>query len=206
MRQGHKVKEGAQPMKTIKQRAVTINKRRAVEMALAEHNGDRSGEGNEGGLMQGLYAKNQTELYIPPPVVDVSFSLSGNPFNMSGAVNLRLTESPSEFLRASFSRMTLGILIFMSPQCYRKELSTFLVRCRIPCPTEGYQSLTNARIQTRALPELPKALGWIMQKQLCVHSRPVSEKLVPIPLKCTGVVRVQEQEGYARCTRYSDCV
>jgi hypothetical protein len=24
--------------------------------------------------MQGLYAKGQTELYIPPPVVDVSFS------------------------------------------------------------------------------------------------------------------------------------
>jgi len=72
MRQGYKIKAGAQPMKMIKQRAVTINKRRAVEMALAEQKGD--GEGNEGGMMQGLYAKNQTELYIPPPVVDVSFS------------------------------------------------------------------------------------------------------------------------------------
>lgn len=74
MRQGYKIKAGAQPMKMIKQRAVTINKRRAVEMALAEQNGDVGGEGNEGGVMQGLYAKNQTELYIPPPVVDVSFS------------------------------------------------------------------------------------------------------------------------------------
>jgi xeroderma pigmentosum group C-complementing protein len=73
MRQGYKIKEAAQPMKMIKLRAVTINKRRAVEMALAEQSGD-NGEGNEGGLMQGLYAKNQTELYIPPPVVDVSFS------------------------------------------------------------------------------------------------------------------------------------
>ena len=74
MRQGYKIREGAQPMKMIKQRAVTINKRRVVEMALADQNGDGSGEGNEGGLMQGLYAKGQTELYIPPPVVDVSFS------------------------------------------------------------------------------------------------------------------------------------
>ena len=75
MRQGYKIKEGAQPMKKIKQRAVTINKKRVVEMALANQNGDGSGEGNEGGLMQGLYAKGQTELYIPPPVVNVSFSL-----------------------------------------------------------------------------------------------------------------------------------
>ena len=75
MRQGYKIKEGAQPMKTIKQRAVTINKKRVVEMALANQSGDGGGEGNEGGLMQGLYAKGQTELYIPPPVVNVSFSL-----------------------------------------------------------------------------------------------------------------------------------
>lgn len=73
MRQGYKIKEGAQPMKMIKQRAVTINKKRVVEMALANENGDGGGKGNEGGLMQGLYAKGQTELYIPPPVVNVSF-------------------------------------------------------------------------------------------------------------------------------------
>jgi xeroderma pigmentosum group C-complementing protein len=73
MRQGYRIMEGAQPMKMIKQRAVTIHKRRAVERALAEQNGDGSGEGSEGGPMQGLYAKNQTELYIPPPVVDVGF-------------------------------------------------------------------------------------------------------------------------------------
>ena len=74
MRQGYKIKEGAQPMKMIKQRAVTINKKRAVEMALVDQNGSGSGEGNECGVMQGLYAKGQTELYVPPPVVDVSFS------------------------------------------------------------------------------------------------------------------------------------
>jgi len=73
MRQGYKIKEGAQAMKMIKQRAATINKKRAVEMVLADRNGGGSGEGNGGELMQGLYAKGQTELYIPPPVVDVSF-------------------------------------------------------------------------------------------------------------------------------------
>lgn len=97
MRQGYRIREGAQPMKMIQQRAVTINKRRAVEMALAEQNGDGSGDGNEGGLMQGLYARNQTELYIPPPVVDVGFSFSGD-FFMPGAVNLHLTEPLSGFL------------------------------------------------------------------------------------------------------------
>lgn len=74
MRHGYKIREGAQPMKMIKQRAVTINKKRAVEMALVDQNGSGSGEGNECGVMQGLYAKGQTELYVPPPVVDVSFS------------------------------------------------------------------------------------------------------------------------------------
>jgi len=74
MRQGYKIKEGAQPMKTIKQRAVTINKRRVVEMALANQSGDGNGEGSDDGPTQGLYAKGQTELYIPPPVVNVSLS------------------------------------------------------------------------------------------------------------------------------------
>lgn len=83
MRQGRKVKEGAQPMKWVKQRAMTVNKQRAIEMALSEKR-DRdlqvageNGEGGEGfatedGIMQGLYAERQTELYRPDPVIDVS--------------------------------------------------------------------------------------------------------------------------------------
>ncbi|EPS96506.1 hypothetical protein FOMPIDRAFT_1053153 [Fomitopsis schrenkii] len=81
MRQGRKVKEGAQPMKWVKQRAMTVNKQRAIEMALSEKR-DRdlqvageNGEGGEGfatedGIMQGLYAERQTELYRPDPVID----------------------------------------------------------------------------------------------------------------------------------------
>ncbi|KAI0662018.1 hypothetical protein C8Q70DRAFT_909438 [Cubamyces menziesii] len=109
MRQGRKVREGAQPLKWVKQRAVTVNKKRAIELALAdqreraaasastskkpagEGDGDLEGDGaeelvlswdagggpppgdgfaSEEGVMQGLYAEHQTELYKPPPVVD----------------------------------------------------------------------------------------------------------------------------------------
>ncbi|GJE88546.1 Rad4-domain-containing protein [Phanerochaete sordida] len=75
MRQGRVVRAGAQPMKWVKQHAVTVNRRRAVEMALAERDGlpvAGQGAGAEGGgdVMQGLYAEAQTELYVPQPVVD----------------------------------------------------------------------------------------------------------------------------------------
>ena len=62
IRIGRRVKEGAQAMKWVKQRAVTIHRRRAMEAAQQE--------GDE--MLQGLYSLNQTELYVPDPVVDVS--------------------------------------------------------------------------------------------------------------------------------------
>ena len=73
MRQGRKVKEGCQPMKWVKQRAVTINKKRAIEVAMG---GDEEGAGSEKDVMQGLYSQSQTELYRADPVVDVSFSFN----------------------------------------------------------------------------------------------------------------------------------
>ena len=64
-------------MKWVKQRAVTVNKKRAIEMALADRN-DRASHADQGDgfssekdIMQGLYAFNQTELYKPDPVVNV---------------------------------------------------------------------------------------------------------------------------------------
>jgi xeroderma pigmentosum group C-complementing protein len=62
MREGMRVKEGEQPLKMVKSRAVTINRRRAHELALAE--------GREEDTMQGLYARWQTVKSIPPPIVD----------------------------------------------------------------------------------------------------------------------------------------
>ena len=61
MREGMAVKEGEQPLKNVKQRAVTINKRRIQELALQE--------GQEP-IMQGLYSRSQTEPIIPPPIVN----------------------------------------------------------------------------------------------------------------------------------------
>ena len=61
MRSGRKVSEGCEPMKFVKQRAMTINRKRAIE--LAQQEGEES--------MQGLYSESQTELYRPDPVIDV---------------------------------------------------------------------------------------------------------------------------------------
>ncbi|XP_006462844.1 hypothetical protein AGABI2DRAFT_47748, partial [Agaricus bisporus var. bisporus H97] len=65
--EGRTIKTGEQPLKMVKVRAGTVNKLRELEV-LKEAGG--SGEGNSGDAMQGLYARLQTELYIPDPVVD----------------------------------------------------------------------------------------------------------------------------------------
>ncbi|TCD70140.1 hypothetical protein EIP91_004610 [Steccherinum ochraceum] len=73
MRQGRKVVEGCQPMKWVKQRAVTVNRKRAIEVAMGDRaggSGEGSGVGSDKDVMQGLYALNQTELYKADPIVD----------------------------------------------------------------------------------------------------------------------------------------
>ncbi|GAA6025408.1 hypothetical protein JCM10207_004540 [Rhodosporidiobolus poonsookiae] len=60
-RTGRKVKTGEIPRKWVKQRAVTIHNRRKEELAKMD-----GGEVEE----QPLFEENQTEVYIPPPVVD----------------------------------------------------------------------------------------------------------------------------------------
>lgn len=63
-------------MKWVKQRAVTVNRKRAIEMAMSGKDDlDVAGEGGVGSekdVMQGLYSIGQTELYVPDPVIDVS--------------------------------------------------------------------------------------------------------------------------------------
>ncbi|WVW84955.1 hypothetical protein I302_106991 [Kwoniella bestiolae CBS 10118] len=61
MRVGRRVKDKQEPLKWVKQRAVTLQKRRAQELAVQE-----TGEA----IQQGLYAEYQTEFYIPPPIKD----------------------------------------------------------------------------------------------------------------------------------------
>ncbi|EKC98024.1 hypothetical protein A1Q2_07686 [Trichosporon asahii var. asahii CBS 8904] len=64
IRVGRVVKKDAKPLKWVKQRAVTLQKRRAMQAAVEE--------GFEP-LQQGLYAEYQTELYVPPPIENTGF-------------------------------------------------------------------------------------------------------------------------------------
>ncbi|KAI0288071.1 hypothetical protein BC826DRAFT_1107975 [Russula brevipes] len=65
MRRGRIVRAGEQPLKYVKQRAVTVNRRRELEIRA-----DAEGANGSGDVMQGLYSEAQTERYIPPPVID----------------------------------------------------------------------------------------------------------------------------------------
>ena len=79
MRSGRKIREGCQPMKWVKQRASTVNRRREIEMALErereekEKAGEPSSGVGEEEVLQGLYAESQTEIYRPEPIVDVGY-------------------------------------------------------------------------------------------------------------------------------------
>ncbi|KAG9308862.1 hypothetical protein JVU11DRAFT_11321 [Chiua virens] len=69
MRQGRIIRQGCQPMKMVKQRAVTVGRQREMELALERAKADGHAGGDEG-LLQGLYAFSQTELYTPEPIKD----------------------------------------------------------------------------------------------------------------------------------------
>ncbi|KAI7946436.1 hypothetical protein MJO29_010963 [Puccinia striiformis f. sp. tritici] len=61
MREGKRVKGGETPLKMVKPRAVTINRRRETELFKMD---------GQPVPLQGLFAEWQTELLIPPPIVD----------------------------------------------------------------------------------------------------------------------------------------
>ncbi|KAF9021485.1 Rad4-domain-containing protein [Hymenopellis radicata] len=70
--EGRVIQEGAHALKMIKTRTGTIAKQRELELlkdGLREA-GEASGVNGEQQVMQGLYARSQTEPYVPPPVVD----------------------------------------------------------------------------------------------------------------------------------------
>lgn len=73
MRKGRVVREGEQPMKWVKQRAVTVGRKRELEVLREAGAANEIGGGEE--VMQGLYAERQTEVYVPEPVVDVSVTI-----------------------------------------------------------------------------------------------------------------------------------
>ncbi|KAA1469725.1 Rad4-domain-containing protein [Dentipellis sp. KUC8613] len=67
MRRGRVVRAGEQPMKWVKQRASTVNRKRELEIL---REAGTSADGNAEDVQQGLYAERQTELYQPAPVID----------------------------------------------------------------------------------------------------------------------------------------
>jgi xeroderma pigmentosum group C-complementing protein len=88
MRHGRVVRAGEQPLKYVKQRAATVNRRRELEIrANIESTNGR------GDAMQGLYAERQTETYIPPPVIDVRFPFASQVYE--GAETCLLTVGPN---------------------------------------------------------------------------------------------------------------
>lgn len=70
--EGRTVKTGEQPLKMVKIRASTLNKSRELEVL--KEAGGNGGSGLSTEVMQGLYARSQTEPYVPEPVVNVSIT------------------------------------------------------------------------------------------------------------------------------------
>ncbi|KAL0069143.1 hypothetical protein AAF712_003829 [Marasmius tenuissimus] len=73
--EGRSVKAGEQPMKLVKMRASTVNRQREIELlkeGLSEAGASTStvANGSDGEVMQGLYARRQTEMFVPDPVVE----------------------------------------------------------------------------------------------------------------------------------------
>jgi len=73
--EGRRVKMGELPLKMGKARAGTVTKLREIEMVREEVRMKGEGEDGDGekDVMQGLYARSQTEVYVSDPVIDVSF-------------------------------------------------------------------------------------------------------------------------------------
>lgn len=75
MRRGRVIRTGCQAMKWVKQRASTVTRRREIEAALERGREDALKQGIDkpvSELLQGLYSEAQTDIYRPPPVLDVS--------------------------------------------------------------------------------------------------------------------------------------
>ena len=106
MRHGRVVRAGEQPLKHVKQRAATLNRRRELEIRA-----DAEGADSGNGVTQGLYAESQTERYIPPPVVEVRPPSFSRMFNRQGTNYVRQCRERSR-------RTTLETLIYTRHRCF----------------------------------------------------------------------------------------
>ena len=104
--EGRTVKAGEQPMKFVKLHANTVARLREIELAKDELR--VAGADSAGDLMQGLYARSQTELFVPPPVVDVS-----NTQNLN-------EQSLTHGYRARYRRIILATSTYSCQVCCRR--------------------------------------------------------------------------------------
>ena len=114
LRMGRRIKPDEIPLKFIKSRNVTINKKRAAEALAAE---------GLAPVEQPLYSWEQTELYVADPIVDVRISLA-----LRGKLLTRGAR------RVLFRRMNSGISIFTFRQCCQLEALTSPVRPLLLAP------------------------------------------------------------------------
>lgn len=125
MRMGRKVRDKQEPMKWVKQRAVTLVKRRAQELALQE---------GQDPIQQGLYSESQTTVYRPTPIVDVRFFA----YRPSWA---------DQSYRGSFRKILLEISICMRQPCYLMERYIYLVS--VLARQVSYHTLTSLLTRQR---------------------------------------------------------
>jgi xeroderma pigmentosum group C-complementing protein len=97
---GRQIKEGEQPMKTVKANAFTIEKKRLKELAKQE--------GEDYSVP--CYGEWQTEPYVAPPVIDVSFRCTW----------IKKETYILAVFRAFYPRTRLEILNFSQHPCYLK--------------------------------------------------------------------------------------
>lgn len=119
--EGRSVKPGSQPLKMIKLRASTVGKMREVEVLREAGSGGGEATGASE-VMQGLYARSQTEKFVPDPVIDVSFTI----------VRFRFPVRHSLY-RALCQKIILAISIYTFLRCFLKGRSMCHVSDDIPC-------------------------------------------------------------------------
>ncbi len=116
MREGRMISMGQQPLKRVKARATTIERKRMLEMAKSDDQEDQ----------QGLYAKWQTEPHVPEPVIDVR------------ALPFCAIVADTPYPRGEFQRTISATSICMCRVCSPEEQST--------CPVSIYRSNFSTRL------------------------------------------------------------
>ena len=156
MRSGRVVRAGEQPLKYVKHRAVTLSRRRELEIRAGAGGANGSGE-----VMQGLYAERQTEKYVPPPVIDVCFLFGRHSIPIPNGVpflryQIHADVSSGEY-REGFRRIILGTLICTRRLCFQLELHLSHVRfvfANLHRPIAYVPFIHFCYVQTKAPPKL----------------------------------------------------